>query len=496
MKSIFVSHEKEKSTTSERIIDPNVYTTVLERDLFSVESTRELEAWANSTLPTHTLMRRAGLAVARLALALAPHARVFWIACGPGNNGGDGYEAAMHLKLWGKSPIVTICHSTDDQPADASESFHRAVQAGVTLARQIPTEYDFCIDALFGIGTLRALGETYTGWIHQMNSRVAPVLSVDVPTGLNAQTGAAQQPCVHANTTISFLTLKPGLFTGDGREACGDIWFDDLSIHPPTGCVAKLNAYPAFAARAHNTNKGSFGDVGVIGGASGMSGAAILAARASLHGGAGRVYLALLDRSTTGIDNIEPALMFRKWTELAIESMTIVAGCGGGAEIAELLPAILERSERLVLDADALNAVARDAALQRQLSARDPQTTVLTPHPLEAARLMGSSCTDVQLNRLAAAQVLANRYQSTVVLKGSGTVIAAPGVLPQINPTGNARLATAGTGDTLAGLIGSRIAAGGNLFQCTCESVFRHGLAADRWPNAFAMTASDLIGQI
>ena len=172
--------------------------------------------------------------------------------------------------------------------------------------------------------------------------------------------------------------------------------------------------------------------------------------------------------------------------------MTVVAGCGGGEAIFEQLPKLLIQSDRLVLDADALNAIAKDAALQRLLIARKSHTTVLTPHPLEAARLMGLSSAEVQADRLGCAQAIAKRFASTVVLKGSGTVIAAPGALTRINPTGNARLATAGTGDVLAGLIGARLAGGDDAFSAACGSAFRHGRAADEWPSGATMTAQAL----
>lgn len=223
-----------------------------------------------------------------------------------------------------------------------------------------------------------------------------------------------------------------------------------------------------------------------------MTGAALLSARAALRGGAGRVYVGLLDPTARQLDICQPELMFRGLSDVAYENMTVVAGCGGGEAIAEHLPVLLNQSARLVLDADALNAIAKDVALQNLLAARSKQTTVLTPHPLEAARLMKLGTAEVQANRLGVAQAIADRFACTVVLKGSGTVIAAPGVLPRINTTGNARLATAGTGDVLAGLIGARLAAGVDSFSSACESVFLHGQVADEWISNTPMTAQTL----
>lgn len=438
-------------------------------------------------------MERAGLAVAQFAMAMAPHAQVVWIPCGPGNNGGDGYKAAKHLKRWGKTPIVTRLQSSKALPTDAAIAYQEAVAAGVVFADTVPEQYDLCIDALFGIGQVRHFDGLCSAWIQQINSRVAPVVAIDIPSGLDADTGTGAPLYVRAHCTLSLLTLKPGLFTADGRDACGDIWFNSLETSAPAHACAQLNRPPHRDDRAHNTHKGSYGDVCVIGGSSGMTGAALLAARAALHGGAGRVYVGLLAPTTTHLDSGQPELMFRDPLTLAIESMAVVAGCGGGDAIHTHLPRVLAQAKRLVLDADALNAIAQDATLQDLLAARVANTTVLTPHPLEAARLMNTSSKDVQSNRLHLAQAMAERFACTVVLKGSGTIIAAASQLARINTTGNARLATAGTGDVLAGMIGARLAAGSDAFSSACESVFRHGQVADTWDSTATMTAQDLI---
>ncbi|MEI8156306.1 MAG: NAD(P)H-hydrate dehydratase [Burkholderiales bacterium] len=483
---------KEKRTNSERILCKNGNTAISTRPLFLNGTTRDVEAWAHANLPKHALMQRAGLAIARLAMAIAPHAQVIWIACGPGNNGGDGYEAAAYLKRWGKSPVVTACSHKDILPTDAAASRQSALDAGVAITLEVPDQYDLCIDALFGIGKIRGFDPHYTDWIKRINSGTAPVLAVDTPSGLNAETGTCLLGSVHADYTLSLLTLKPGLFTASGREACGEIWFNSLGVETSMGMCAVLSGTPQPFARAHNTHKGNFGDVGVVGGTQGMTGAALLAAVAALHGGAGRVYLALLDDSIARIDTNQPELMFRNLDEIYFESMVIVAGCGGGEAITGHLEEILERSKRLVLDADALNAISRDLVLQRKLKSRSHLTTVLTPHPLEAARLMNIQGADVQANRLSVAQSMADQFGCTIVLKGSGTVIAAPSSIARINPTGNARLATAGTGDVLAGLIGAHLASGKNAFESACESAYRHGEVAEKWHHAYPLTAHNL----
>jgi hydroxyethylthiazole kinase-like uncharacterized protein yjeF len=437
-------------------------------------------------------MQRAGLAVAKFAVAIAPHAKTIWIACGPGNNGGDGYEAAMHLKFWGKYPVVTCLGDSSNMPVDAAAARKMASDAGVAFSEAAPPQYDMCIDALFGIGQVRPWDERGADWVQRINAGAAPTVSIDLPSGLDADTGTAHGLHVKADYTLSLITLKPGLFTADGRAACGEIWFNNLGIDEPEGACARLNNARTIPPRAHNTNKGSYGDVCIVGGSHGMTGAALLAARAALHGGAGRVYVGLLDSTAVQLDICQPELMFRELSEMAYEKMTVVAGCGGGDAIVAQLPLLLTQSARMVLDADALNAIAKDEAMQNLLAARPKQTTVLTPHPLEAARLMNLSTADVQANRLGIAQAMADRFACTVVLKGSGTVIAAPGVLPCINTTGNARLATAGTGDVLAGLIGARLAAERHAFSSARESVFRHGQVADDWLPNTTLTAQTL----
>ena len=437
-------------------------------------------------------MQRAGLAIANFAMAITPHAKVIWIPCGPGNNGGDGYEAAAYLKSWGKCPIVTSMSGLSDTPIDAAVARAKAINAGVLFADAAPTQYDLCIDAMFGIGRIRPLDSVCATWVQRINTRLAPVLAVDVPSGLDADTGIAPAWHVKADYTLSLLTLQPGLFTADGREACGEIWFNNLEINALTGVCAHLTRRPRPPNRAHNSHKGSYGDICVIGGSPGMAGAALLAARAAIRSGAGRVYVSMLDSATMRLDASQPELMFRDLTDMNLGAMTVVAGCGGGEAIHAHLPTLLTQSARLVLDADALNAIANDASLQKVLTVRPASSTVLTPHPLEAARLMKISSADVQANRLAVAQAMADRFACVVALKGSGTVIAAPGAVPHINTTGNARLATAGTGDVLAGLIGARFAAGTDAFSSACDSVFHHGQAADGWRSITTMTAQDL----
>ncbi|MBB1599187.1 NAD(P)H-hydrate dehydratase [Variovorax sp. UMC13] len=471
-------------------------------ELFDIAATRRIEQAAAAALPAHTLMQRAGLAVARLAMALAPHARTVWVACGPGNNGGDGLEAAAQLRHRGFFPVVTFTGDEGRLPPDAKASLRRARDAGVLVAADPPVAYDLAIDGLLGIGASRAPEGDMAAWLRRMHAGTQPVLSVDVPSGLDADTGvlsldgALPHPRA-VRACLSFLTLKPGLFTAQGRDAAGTVWFDDLGCGPVTERpVARLAGTPKASARTHASHKGSYGDVAVIGGAPGMAGAALLAGSAALHAGAGRVFVGLLDPSAAAVDSAQPELMLRDAHALDVSGMAVVCGCGGGTAVREWLPRVMASAAALVLDADALNAVAADGDLQQQLAARAMrgQATVITPHPLEAARLLGCTAHAIQADRLAAARALATRFRVVAVLKGSGTVIASPGDEPAVvNLTGNARLATAGTGDVLAGMIGAALAARQPAFEAAHQAVWRHGHIADTWPDGAApLTAGTL----
>ena len=491
-----------------------IISSALSLPLYGVAATRRLEQQAAAALAPHTLMQRAGLATAQLALALAPHARRIWIACGPGNNGGDGLEAALHLHQWGKAVLVTWLGAQNEAkvPADALASLVRARAAGVPFATAAPRDHDFAIDALLGIGAAphpaaandKNKTDLLGQWLAVLRASDKPVLAIDIPSGLDAGTGSSFTPEFIANNTdmqkvgarftLSLLTLKPGLFTAGGRDLAGQVWWDDLGITAPPDLTPDAWLLgqdrvmrPGRGQAAHASHKGNFGDVAILGGESGvathMTGAALLAGRAALHAGAGRVFVALLGTAAMTVDPQQPELMFRSPEALALKTQVLVCGCGGGDSVAGVLPRVLSDAARAVLDADALNAIARDTQLQTQLRARQGRgyRTVLSPHPLEAARLLGGSAASVQANRLKAAEQLAGQFQCVVVLKGSGTVIAAPGQLSVINSSGNARLATAGTGDVLAGMLGAFLANGSSAFGAACDAVFQHGRLADDW---------------
>ena len=506
--------------------------------LHGVAASREIERLALERCPPYALIRRAGLSVARLALATSPHACHIWVACGPGRNGDDGLEAALALHHLGKkvtvtmlrnvaktsenSDVATVFDGDSDlnkakgatTQADPDSPIARAQRAGIAFATHAPQTFDLCIDALLGLGISRPPAGAVAEHIQHMNASTSPILCVDLPSGLDADTGFVAGQCVRASVTLSLLTLKPGLFTAHGRDVSGCVWFDPLQspessvtekpMQTVGACHLSITSGTATAhlvgrrsssERLHSGHKGSYGDVVVLGGENGMVGAAVLAASAALYFGAGRVYVCLVaGEQARGYDTQHPELMFRTFDAIQGGQFALVCGCGGGEAIRALMPQALAHAGALVLDADAINLIAIDAHLQKALEARAKRDrlTVVTPHPLEAARLLGCQTLQIQQNRLSAAQQLANRFSCVVVLKGSGTVIAAPDRTPSINPTGNPRLATAGTGDVLAGMIGARLAQGDKPFDAACHSVREHGRCADDWPPHTALTASAL----
>jgi hydroxyethylthiazole kinase-like uncharacterized protein yjeF len=478
--------------------------------LFDAAATRAIESRAAAGLAPHTLMQRAGAAVARLGLAVAPHARRVRVYAGPGNNGGDGFEAARHLRDAGRHVEIVIVGDAGRLPADAAASLVRAREAGVQVLEAFvePMDaHDLAVDALLGIGAMRAPGGPMADAIGELNALPCTVLAIDLPSGLHAGTGCPLgEVCVNADHTLALLTAKPGLFTGQGRDHAGRVWLDEIGCEPggePPSAVLAGATHASGPPRRHAQHKGSFGDVAIVGGAPGMSGAALLAARAAHAAGAGRVFVQLLDVSGMTLDPLRPELMFRaRWSESdpqRLAASTVACGCGGGEAVAAVLPRLLAHVPRLVLDADALNAIAADTALQSQLRRRASrgQATVLTPHPLEAARLLGAATAEVQRDRLTAARTLAQSLACAVLVKGSGTVVATPGDTPWINPTGNAALATAGTGDVLAGWLAGRWAQGAQAApgSVAIGAAWSHGRAADGFDGP-VLRAADLVERL
>ncbi len=464
--------------------------------LLNTAQARALEAQSQSQQPPHTLMSRAGEALARLSIAKYPHVSRIAVLCGPGNNGGDGFVAACWLKARGCEARVYAA-TTSQHADDALWARELWLQQGQTihpldantLAPSLQ-DVELVIDALFGAGLNRPLSAPWPEVISAINACALPVIAADIPSGLNSDTGVVMGAAVHADATLALLSLRPGHFTGEAAAHCGELWWHDLDIPSTeygeslTILLAKNVFLPTVSATSH---KGSRGTVGIIGGSAGMRGAPLLTARSALHLGAGRVhvgFIAQAHEATPEIDAAEPSLMCHAVTRQVwpFESDTWVFGPGAGMhdDAHQVLKVLLAHThdKPLVLDADGLNLLATHPELVDALRERT-QPAVLTPHPLEAARLLNLSTEAVQMDRTSAARALASRYASVVVLKGAGSVIAHPDGRVAINPTGGAWLATAGSGDVLTGVIAALLAQGLDAWNAACSAVYLHGCQQD-----------------
>ncbi|CAJ0895265.1 Bifunctional NAD(P)H-hydrate repair enzyme Nnr [Ralstonia sp. LMG 32965] len=472
--------------------------------LFGTAGIRALEAAAYRTLEPFTLMARAGEAAADWLQTRAPHGHVLLVA-GPGNNGGDALVAATVLHLAGRAVTVWLAADPAQLPDDARRAWTEACAANVPIEQlhtpaSVPAATSAIVDGLFGVGLARPLTGLHAALVDTINASGLPVYALDIPSGLNGDTGqppAPDSPVIQARATITFLAVKPGLLTGDGRDATGDIALADLQAAQPAydGVVeadAFVNTPSRWLAhvprRRHNGHKGTYGSVAIVGGAAGMVGAPLLSARGALYLGAGKVHVASLAADAPRVDPAQPELMLHSWGALDLGGMQALAvgpGMGTGKEseaaLEHLLDRMLSAHTPAVFDADALNLFAKTPALLARLTqlAGSGVPLVLTPHPLEAARLLQTDARAVQHDRLAAAQALVNRTGAVVVLKGSGTIVAAPGIAPAINPTGNGGLATGGTGDVLTGMIGALLAQGMGAREAALAGVWLHGRAAD-----------------
>jgi hydroxyethylthiazole kinase-like uncharacterized protein yjeF len=432
--------------------------------IYLTRDVRRIEAAAGDASPP--LMERAGAAAAELAAQLVPErGKDVLVLAGPGNNGGDARIMAGLL----------------------AERFFRVHVA--TKPDEIPQgkRWGLVVDGLFGIGLAREIAGDYATLVDYANAQPCPVLALDIPSGLDSDTGRVLGRAVRATHTITFIALKPGLLTRDGPDHCGTVSVAALGLEvekllAPGGWVA---AHAMFASqlkpRPRNFHKGQAGSVAILGGAAGMTGAALLAGRAALKLGAGRVYVGLLDHDAPSVDFGAPELMLRHPDEalgMELDALVVGPGLGQGERAETLVAAALASEMPCVLDADALNLVAANEDLRRAC-ARHPADTLATPHPAEAARLLGISTAKVQDDRLAAAQGLSRELGAHVVLKGAGSIVVARDGHWFINTSGNPGMASAGMGDVLAGILGALLAQKLPGEAALALGVHLHGCAAD-----------------
>jgi hydroxyethylthiazole kinase-like uncharacterized protein yjeF len=476
------------------------------RPIHTVEGIRAIEA---RFLPgaEPPLMERAGAAVAEQARAIigAKSGEIVLLA-GPGNNGGDAFVAARLLRAAGHRVTVVFAGDPARLPEDARNAHGALLAAGGATVAELPTATEWvalAVDGLFGIGLGRPLEGRYAAWVAWLNGLSCPVLAIDIPSGLDADTGRILGCAVRASHTATFIALKPGLLTLDGPDHCGQIVVHDIGLplgeFPAAGRTLAADLFAdCLRPRPRNSHKGSWGDVGVVGGAAGMVGAALLAGRAALRLGAGRVFVGLLAPEALAVDPVQPELMLRPARQVVdIASVLAVGpGLGQSGDAHDLLADALRRAVPLVLDADALNLLAAHPVLAG-LCARREAPVVVTPHPAEASRLLGKATADIQADRVAAACEIARRLKCVAVLKGCGSVVAQPDGRWFINGTGNPGMASAGMGDVLTGLVASLLAQGWPPRTVLLAAVQLHGAAGDllaeRGEGPVGLAAGELI---
>jgi hydroxyethylthiazole kinase-like uncharacterized protein yjeF len=409
------------------------------------------------------LMERAASAAADMAASLVPeNQKDILVLAGPGNNGGDARIAAAKLQ----------------------EKFFRVTVAGHPRELPLDKGWGLVIDGLFGIGLARPIAGDCAQLVDYANRQRCPVLALDVPSGIQSDTGQVLGCAVRATHTLTFIGLKPGLLTLDGPDHCGEVRVAPLGVDfsklKPNAWVAGPDLFKdALKRRPRNFHKGAAGSLGIVGGARGMTGAALLAGRAALKMGAGRTYVGLLEHFP--VDFGAPELMLRHVDDVLgqdLDAALAGPGLGRTEHAATLVGAVLASDWPCVLDADALNLIAEDDNLRKACERRRADT-LLTPHPAEAGRLLDSSTEAVQADRVAAAQALARRYNAHTVLKGNGSVIVARDGHLFINTTGNPGMASAGMGDVLSGVLGALLAQRLSGESALVLGVHLHGAAAD-----------------
>ncbi|MFR4434976.1 MAG: NAD(P)H-hydrate dehydratase [Sutterella wadsworthensis] len=459
--------------------------------ILTADELQNLEMRAANQLGADTLMKRAGAAAAELIMKRLEDAGVeqrrVTLLVGPGNNGGDALACACELREKGAVVNVVLPGGRRPTSALALAQLERWTQAGGTTYDDpyMTEKADCVVDGLFGTGLAKPITGDYLDAVLWFNERQALKVSLDIPSGLNPVTGhwTGSYPGCSADVTITFLCVKSGLYMCEGADAAGEIVLNELDVSVPLSPLSVIGTdeFPrVLRPRVKNSHKGDYGSVAVIGGTDGMIGASILAARAALISGAGRVTLECRAEHAPHVDMVYPEIMFATKPVNLEDFDAIVLGCGLGtsAEAKARVIEALNCQKPLILDAGALNIIAADIKLQDMVLARRAPT-VLTPHPGEAARLLRRDTAGVTADRVAACRELAVQTGAIVVLKGAGTVISMRSSRTWINPTGSPMLATGGSGDVLAGMIGAMFAQGYDMVESVLAAVYFHGLSAE-----------------
>ena len=464
----------------------------LPTNLYRADQCRELDRLAIEEfgISGNILMERAGEAAFNVLRERWPTAGRVGVLCGIGNNGGDGYVIARLAYQQGLDITVLQVGDADRLQGDALAALQRL--AGVDVS-PIPYEgqdlaqFDVVVDALLGTGLSGEVRNPFLHAINAINQCTSPVLAVDIPSGLNADTGMPCGVAVQADCTVTFIGMKQGLLTGEAADYCGHILFDDLNlpsavykrIEPAATRIGYDELRSVLRPRKRSSHKGDYGHVLVVGGNFGMAGAARLTGEAALRIGAGLVSIATRKEHAAIISSSRPELMSHgidtaeALKALSARASVIAIGPGLGQDewAQELLAMAVARNLPLVVDADALNLLAQ-VDMQRQ-------QWILTPHPGEAARLLGMTAQAINADRFAALHQMAEKYNATVVLKGAGTLILSPDAIPAVCDGGNPAMASGGMGDVLTGIIAGLIAQGLALAPAAQLAVCLHRRAAD-----------------
>ena len=459
--------------------------------MYDTAALRVLEQRAARALADDgVLMQRAGLAAWHCLLEHWPQAQRIVVACGPGNNGGDGYVLATHALAAGRGVRVLRLAAHAPRSAQARRALAGFEGCGgqVEIFADSLPEADVVVDALFGIGLARAPDPEPAAMIGAINAAGVPVLALDVPSGVDVDRGCVPGIAVRATRTLQFIAPHPGLATGaalDHAGSCGVAMLDlDRSLLREVPVAAYAIAAEALGGwlrpRARDSHKGDNGHVLCIGGDHGSGGAIVLCAQAALRGGAGLASVATRPEHVSALLARQPEAMVHAVDSVQalaplLQRADVVAigpGLGQGEWSRMLLDAALASSKPLLLDADALNLL---AASPREL----PASTILTPHPGEAARLLGIDTAQVQADRYAAAHALAGRHGCVVVLKGAGTIVMAPQRTPYVVAAGNPGMAVGGMGDLLGGVIAALRAQGLDAFDAAACGALLHAVAGD-----------------
>ena len=454
----------------------------------------------------YALMNRAGARAFATLMARWPETRAITVCCGGGNNGGDGYVVARLALERGLGVQLIALKSPDELSGEAARAARDWQQTGGKVE---PADErlrgDVVVDALLGTGLDRPVRDDYARLIEHINDAGHPVLAIDVPSGLSADTGMPQGTSVQADATVSFIGRKRGLYTGQAGRWCGDRVFDDLdvptviydSVEPDAELLEPSRLDQWLPPRAPDTHKGQLGTVLVAGGNAGMAGAPVLAAQAALRAGSGLVHVATRAEHASLAASVQPEIMGRGVEDLdelegALAAADVIAlgpGLGRGDWADAVWRRLVTGDKPLVLDADGLNLLAESTTRRSDW--------ILTPHPGEAARLLETGVPEIQSDRFASVRELAERFGATVVLKGHGTLIADPQGRVAVCPFGNPAMASAGMGDALTGIIASLRGQGLGEFDAACCGVLVHALAGDRAAaGRRQILASDLIDEL